>query len=163
VTSTSSSSMHSELREAVEAFKTKAETYRIRLEETEIDKVKLARTEAMRACAISIYNFVLILLRTVRRSLADAEESQLNIVNERDGVMSILKNAEIKIQELEARLEQGNQETTDMDILRKRLAEEMDNERKQYQKDLEERDFANDQTRKKYQGMCSEHVKADGY
>ena len=47
VASTSSSSAQSELREAVEAFKTKAETYRIRLEELEIDKVKLERSEAV--------------------------------------------------------------------------------------------------------------------
>ena len=40
--------MQSELREAAEAFKAKAESYRIRLEETEIDKAKLARAESLR-------------------------------------------------------------------------------------------------------------------
>jgi hypothetical protein len=37
--------------------------------------------------------------------------------------------------------------------LRQRLAEELEDEREQHQKDLAERDFTIDQTRKKYQGM----------
>ena len=55
VASTSSSSAQSELREAVEAFKTKAETYRIRLEELEIDKVKLERSEAVCTSNLILY------------------------------------------------------------------------------------------------------------
>ena len=62
-----------------------------------------------------------------------------------------MKEVERKTHELETRLEEENRETTDMDVLRQRLAEEMEDERKQYQKDLSERDFAADQTRKKYQ------------
>jgi hypothetical protein len=37
-------------------------------------------------------------------------------------------------------------------LLQKRLAEELEDEREQHQKDLAERDFTIDQTRKKYQG-----------
>lgn len=37
-----------------------------------------------------------------------------------------------------------------MGVLRQRLSEEMEDERKQYQKDLADRDFSADQTRKKY-------------
>ena len=53
VASTSSSSAQSELREAVEAFKTKAETYRIRLE---IGKVKIERLETVSTSILIIYN-----------------------------------------------------------------------------------------------------------
>ena len=42
-----------------------------------------------------------------------------------------------------------------MGVLRQRLAEELEDEREQHQKDLSERDFTIDQTRKKYQGMLS--------
>jgi myosin protein heavy chain len=41
-----------------------------------------------------------------------------------------------------------------MEVFRRRLTEEMEDERDQYQKDLSERDFTIDQTRKKYQSMC---------
>jgi len=41
--------------------------------------------------------------------------------------------------------------------LRQRLAEELEDEREQHQKDLAERDFTIDQTRKKYQGMFCGH------
>ena len=41
----------------------------------------------------------------------------------------------------------------DLEALQQRLAEEMADERKQHQKDLEEREFAADQTRKKYQSQ----------
>lgn len=53
--------------------------------------------------------------------------------------------------ELEARLEDESREFTDMELFRRRLKEEMEDERDQYQKDLAERDFTIDQTRQKYQ------------
>jgi len=45
----SSSAAQSELREAVEAFRAKSESYRTRLEAAEIEKVKISRAEALRA------------------------------------------------------------------------------------------------------------------
>ena len=66
--------------------------------------------------------------------------------------MNQLQFAEAKIQELETRLERESRESSDMGALRQRISEEMDDERKQYQKDLADRDFTADQTRKKYQG-----------
>jgi myosin protein heavy chain len=89
----------------------------------------------------------------VRRSLTDAEKVQAKIAAERDNVLARLKEAELKLQELESRLDQGSQDSEDMSVLRQRLAQETEDERKQYQKDLEERDFAADQTRKKYQSQ----------
>lgn len=84
--------------------------------------------------------------------MTDAGEAQTTLVAERDAAENRLTAAEVKIQELEARLEEESREFTDMGVLRQRIAEEMDDERKQYQKDLAERDFTADQTRKKYQG-----------
>jgi len=45
----SSSAAQSELREAVEAFRAKSESYRAKLEAAEIEKVKISRAEALRA------------------------------------------------------------------------------------------------------------------
>ncbi len=48
-------------------------------------------------------------------------------------------------------MEDESREFTDMELFRRRLKEEMEDERDQYQKDLAERDFTIDQTRQKYQ------------
>lgn len=48
-------------------------------------------------------------------------------------------------------MEDENREIGDMELFKRRLTEEMEDERDQYQKDLAERDFTIDQTRKKYQ------------
>ena len=88
-----------------------------------------------------------------RRALADAEKAQAEAVADRQGTEQRLQGAEQRIQELERRLEEEGRETSDLALLRQRLAEEMDDERKQHQQDIAERDFAADQTRKKYQGM----------
>ena len=84
--------------------------------------------------------------------MTDTGKAQATLVAERDAAEDRLQAAEAQIRELEARLEEESREFTDMGVLRKRIAEEMDDERKQYQKELAERDFTADQTRKKYQG-----------
>jgi myosin protein heavy chain len=43
----SSSAAQSELREAMEAFRAKSESYRAKLEATEIEKAKISRAEAV--------------------------------------------------------------------------------------------------------------------
>ena len=63
-----------------------------------------------------------------------------------------MQAAEEQIRDLEAKVEDENREITDMELFKRRLTEEMEDERDQYQKDLAERDFTIDQTRKKYQG-----------
>jgi myosin protein heavy chain len=84
--------------------------------------------------------------------MTDTGKAQSTLIAQRDAAEDGLRAAEAKIHELEATLEEGSREFTDMGVLRQRIAEEMDDERKQYQKDLAERDFTADQTRKKYQG-----------
>jgi myosin protein heavy chain len=84
----------------------------------------------------------------------DTGTAQTTLIAERDAAEDKLNAAEVKIHELEARLEEEGREFSDMGVLRQRLSEEMENERKQYQKDLVEGDFTADQTRKKYQGTA---------
>jgi myosin protein heavy chain len=56
------------------------------------------------------------------------------------------------VRELEAKLEEGGRDSSDLSVLQQRLAEELEDERTQHQKDIDDRDFTADQTRKKYQG-----------
>ena len=62
-----------------------------------------------------------------------------------------LKEAEQRVHELEAKLEDEGRESSDLEVFRQRLTEQMEDERKQHQQDLTDRDFTADQTRKKYQ------------
>jgi myosin heavy chain 9/10/11/14 len=85
--------------------------------------------------------------------MTDTGKAQSTLIVERDSAEDRLKSAEAAMRELELRLDEGSREFTDMGVLRQRISEEMEDERKQYQKDLAERDFTADQTRKKYQGI----------
>ena len=87
-----------------------------------------------------------------RRALADAEKAAAEVAADRQVVEQKLQAAEERIKELERRVEEEGRESSDLELLRQRLAEEMEDERKQHQQDLAERDFLADQTRKKYQG-----------
>ena len=83
--------------------------------------------------------------------MADTEKVQAEIVAERKAIEEQLKAAEERVRELEARLEEEGRESSDLEMLRQRLTEQMEDERKQHQQDLADRDFTADQTRKKYQ------------
>ena len=86
-----------------------------------------------------------------RRALGDAEKALVEAKLDRQVTEERLSAAEERIRELESKLEDEGRESSDLETLRQRLREEMEDERKQYQQDLAERDFTADQTRKKYQ------------
>jgi len=89
------------------------------------------------------------------------EKAQAQTLAELKTAEQRLQAAEQHIGELEAKLEDENRELGDMDLFRRRLTEEMEDERDQYQKDLAERDFTIDQTRKKYQSQSYSHILAN--
>lgn len=95
---------------------------------------------------------------SAQQSIADAGKTQKALVAERDAAVNQLQFAKAKIHDLETRLEQENHESSDMGALWQRVSEELDDERKQYQKDLADRDFTADQTRKKYQGTVTLYI-----
>jgi myosin protein heavy chain len=64
-----------------------------------------------------------------------------------------LQATEKKLRSMESKLEDEGREASDLAVIQKRLEEELEDEREQHQKDLAERDFTIDQTRKKYQGI----------
>ena len=88
--------------------------------------------------------------------MADAEKAHAGIVAERQAAEQRAQAAEQRVQELERKLEEEGRETSDLALLRQRLAEEMEDERKQHRQDIADRDFAADQTRKKYQGELAQ-------
>ena len=93
----------------------------------------------------------------------DTEKALAEATTERKLVDERLRAAETHISQLESKLDDEGRDSSDMELLRRRLAEEMEEERDQYQKDLAERDFTIDQTRKKYQSTffflaCSWHL-----
>ncbi|TBU21401.1 nonmuscle myosin heavy chain b [Dichomitus squalens] len=139
ITSSATATIHSELQEAIDAYKTKTDEYLKRYEEAEINRAKAARAEAF-----------------ARRALADAEKAHAEAVADRQATEQRLQTAEQRIQELEHKLEEEDRESSDLALLRQRLAEEMEDERKQHQQDIAERDFAADQTRKKYQAELAQ-------
>ena len=80
------------------------------------------------------------------------EKAQSESLAKHKSVEEKLRTAQKRLQELERRLEDGDHESSDLVILNQRLAEELEDEKKQHQKDMEESNFTSDQTRKKYQG-----------
>lgn len=80
------------------------------------------------------------------------EKTHLDIVAEKKAIEERLQTTGHKLRELEQQIEEEDRESSELGIHRRRLAQQLQDERLQHQKDLAERDFAGDQTRKKYQG-----------
>ncbi|KAG8835466.1 hypothetical protein FRC17_003033 [Serendipita sp. 399] len=133
-TTAASSSLHGDVNKAVESYKSKVESYVAKLEAAEIARAKIVHQEAL-----------------TRRALNDAERARNETEIALKTAHQRLTESEQRISELEARLEDESREFTDMELFRRRIKEEMEDERDQYQKDLASRDFTIDQTRQKYQ------------
>lgn len=88
-----------------------------------------------------------------RRSLAEQEKLHADSVAEHKKVEKRLQAATEKLQRLESRVQDESRESSELEMLNQQLATELEDEKTQHQKDLEDSDFASDQTRKKYQGL----------
>jgi myosin protein heavy chain len=86
--------------------------------------------------------------------LAESEKALAEAITAQKAADNKLQAMQERIHELETHLEEEGRESSHMDLLQQRLAEEMEDERKQHQQDIEERDFNLNQTQKKYQGTC---------
>ncbi|KAG6837022.1 hypothetical protein H0H93_016229 [Arthromyces matolae] len=139
VNSHTSSAAIAELHSVIESYKVKEQSYQERLEAAEIARAKAARGEAF-----------------ARRSLAETETLQNKNASARKQAEDRLTASQRRIQEMEAKLEEEGQESSDVALAKKRLQDELDDEREQHKKDLTDRDFAADQTRKKYQELQSQ-------
>lgn len=142
-----------ELRTAIETYKAKEQSYQERLEAAEIARAKAARGEAYgEYFQNSSYSCLTAKFQPARRTLVETENAHSENATARKAVEDRLKVAEQRLQELEAKLDEEGRESSEVAISQQRLSEELEDERQQHQKDLAERDFTADQTRKKYQG-----------
>ncbi|KAG1765567.1 P-loop containing nucleoside triphosphate hydrolase protein [Suillus occidentalis] len=87
-----------------------------------------------------------------RRALTDLEKTHNDLVAEKRALEERFQDTQRRLRELEVQIEAEDRESSELGIHRHRLVQQLQDERQQHQKDLAERDFAGDQTRKKYQG-----------
>jgi myosin protein heavy chain len=59
-----------------------------------------------------------------------------------------------RVHELESRLDEEGRDSSELSEFRQRLAEEIEEERRQHRQDIENRDQAVESTQKRYQGTC---------
>ncbi|KIY70319.1 nonmuscle myosin heavy chain b [Cylindrobasidium torrendii FP15055 ss-10] len=134
---TTNSAAQSEMRGVIESFKAKEAANQERFEKAEIERAKAARAEAF-----------------VRRSLADLEKTHSESTLKLKTMAERLKASEARVKELSARV--ADDSSGDLILINQRLVEELEDEKARHAKDLEQGDFASDQTRKKYQAELAQ-------
>ncbi|THH09667.1 hypothetical protein EW145_g1839 [Phellinidium pouzarii] len=139
VSSAASFAKHSELAEAVKAYRAKAENYLTRLEQNEIERAKAANGEAF-----------------ARKALDDLEKAHAQALKERKAAENRASKAEQNLRDLSAKMEHGDRQSSDLEQGRQRLEEELQEERDRHTADLAERDFAMSQTQITYQTKLAE-------
>ncbi|KAH9994666.1 nonmuscle myosin heavy chain b [Russula vinacea] len=133
----SSSAAQSELREAMEAFRSSQSRTAQSLKPLRSKKSNCSRG----SCFTTVDD--------------DTGKAQSTLVAERDAAEDIIRAAEAKIHELEARLEKGAGNLQTWASFGREFGRD-GGRAQQYQKDLAERDFTADQTRKKYQAELAQ-------
>lgn len=81
----------------------------------------------------------------------DLEKAHAQAVKERRSAEERASKAEQNLRELYAKLEHGDRQSSDLETVRQRLEEELQEERDRHTADLAERDFAMNQTQITYQ------------
>lgn len=93
---------------------------------------------------------------TVRRTLADLEKQHEALAADRKKLQERLKEQERQLRDLKSKVSDGGRENSESDMLRQHLVEELEDTRERHQKELADRDFTIDQTRKKYQAELAQ-------
>ena len=88
--------------------------------------------------------------------MEDAEAAHKDTIADLKALELRLQETEQRLVQAQGKLDDDSREFSELEILRRRLQEEMEDERDQFQKDLAERDFTIDQMRKKYQGELAQ-------
>jgi myosin heavy chain 9/10/11/14 len=91
-----------------------------------------------------------------RKVIEEAERAHALTVADLKASEERLRKTEARLNQLQTKLDETTREMNEFEIIKRRLLEEVEDERDQHQKDLSERDFTVDQTRKKYQGGLQE-------
>ncbi|KAG8221578.1 P-loop containing nucleoside triphosphate hydrolase protein [Butyriboletus roseoflavus] len=139
ISSAAAIAMQSELQQAIESYKQKTTINNAKLQDAEVALAKAEQAETF-----------------ARRAFTDLESTYLDIAAEKKAIEERLQITEHKLRELEQQIEEEDRESSELGIHRRRLAQQLQDERLQHQKDLSERDFAIDQTQKKYQAELAQ-------
>ena len=86
-----------------------------------------------------------------RKALEDSEKAIVQATAERKAIQGRLTEAEKVLMGLEGRIQKSSASESSLMAEKRRLEQEISTDRERYQSDLAERDFAIDQTQKKYQ------------
>lgn len=85
------------------------------------------------------------------------EKTHADSLADRKGGDDRLKSAQKKLHDLEQKFQEESHENSELAKINQRLTTELDDERNQHSKDMEDSAFASEQTQKKYQ--CQFRVK----
>lgn len=91
---------------------------------------------------------------SARKALEDLEKTHAKALKERLKAEERAINAENALRDLKTQLEHGDRQSSDLELGRQRLEEELQEERDRHTSDLAERDFAMSQTQITYQSEC---------
>lgn len=132
-----------DLSESVTLYKNRAEEYFNKLETAEINIIRASRSEAF-----------------ARSQLKDAEDTISKMLSERREMEEHFHSLQKQVQELEAKVEDSSVEILEANMSRQRIEQELEIYRGRRQKEIEDREYSLEQTRKKYQrelsGLSSE-------
>ncbi|KTW30988.1 uncharacterized protein T551_01540 [Pneumocystis jirovecii RU7] len=127
-----------ELSESLTLYKNRAEEYFNKLETAEINVIKASRSETF-----------------ARSQLKDAEETISKMLEERKEMEEHFHSLQKQIRELEAKIEDSSVEILETNMSRQRVEQELEIYKGRRQKELEDREYFLEQTRKKYQRELS--------
>ncbi|KAH8915441.1 hypothetical protein BT69DRAFT_1230091 [Atractiella rhizophila] len=123
-----------DVQQAIAHYKQKADSLLSRLEAAEVGKIKAEKSESF-----------------ARMSMGDSERLVVDLTQQRKSLEDQVALAHQRIRELDSRLQDEGGDAYNIEVERRRAREALEAERNQYTKDLEERDFAMEATRKRYQ------------
>ncbi|KAI6130938.1 P-loop containing nucleoside triphosphate hydrolase protein [Pisolithus croceorrhizus] len=126
-------------QEAIESYKQKLKIASDKLQESEAARMKAEHAEGFS-----------------RRTYTDLEKAYNDLTAEKKATEEKLHTTERKLRELEHVIEEEERESSELGIHRHRLVHQLQEEREQHKKDVAEREFASDQTRKKYQAELAQ-------
>lgn len=92
----------------------------------------------------------------VRRNLAEVENNLSHVEADRKALSERVQKAEKRVHDLQANLDVEGRDASELELLHQSLAAELKDKHEEYLKDISDRDFAADQTRKKYQGELAQ-------
>ncbi|KAL7754345.1 class II myosin [Sorochytrium milnesiophthora] len=128
-----------ELNETVAMYRTRADGALSRLEGAELAKIKLEKSES-----------------TYRSQVKELEETLSELSKDKKLAEDRVKTLEQQVMELQDRLEDESAELADASVARRRLTVELSEERERHKREIEERDVAEDQTKKRLQNSIKE-------